>query len=665
MMRCLKLKKMFELRNAVLMSVMVGSYLISGGTIAFAEEMKTFNLDEMIVTATATPVESVMKTNAAVNVITREEIQDKHYANLQEVLESIPGYGGFMAANGVGFEVSGYTKPYMRGSAKTVVLIDGVKQEFGNKFYTASAVRNVNDIERIEVMKGTASTLYGAEAVGGVINIITKSHYEDKVKTKLSVSGGTAHTIMYQIDNYGDDGKNFWSISGIKRHQGDYKDGNGITRPQDADLKEIDLKYGFRFDKNNDLILKYVNHDQDQTYVEGRGGGYDSPADGVFRYNQLTAIWNYKSDNEKIGNSFSFYRGSLLSDRQVLAGKRPGTSNWAEKFRPMTISFTDRYYNQISDNNRISAGISYVNQSEEDLPKLYSNAVRQKYNLKEKAIYLQDEWDITNKLRLTAGVRYADPDIVKSRVLPSFDLGYKFNDNAMVYISSKDYMEYPAFSRMYGSQSGHNIYLPSPDLKPQTGTTNEIGGKFKISNKTYFDVAYYDRRQKDSINSIALGENNGNYVYVYQNVDSPLHIKGTEANLIHKFGKHVTATLGYAHLSADRENLISNMAKDSYSIDVRYKQDNYNVGISGIGRQNIQRSNAFINRNLDLPQPSFWVWNLYGNYQVNKTTKVWAKVNNVFDKFYMFTPEWDSKMNEPRYYSKMGRNFMVGVEYSF
>ena len=89
MMRCLKLKKLYELRNAVLMSVLVGSYVISGGTAAFAEELKSFNLDEMIVTATATPVESVMKTNAAVNVITREEIQDKHYANLQEVLESI------------------------------------------------------------------------------------------------------------------------------------------------------------------------------------------------------------------------------------------------------------------------------------------------------------------------------------------------------------------------------------------------------------------------------------------------------------------------------------------------------------------------------------------------------------------------------------------------
>lgn len=59
MMRCLKLKNLRNLRYAVMMSVLVGSYAISGATGAFAEELKSFNLDEMIVTATATPVDKV------------------------------------------------------------------------------------------------------------------------------------------------------------------------------------------------------------------------------------------------------------------------------------------------------------------------------------------------------------------------------------------------------------------------------------------------------------------------------------------------------------------------------------------------------------------------------------------------------------------------------
>ena len=187
MMNCKKLSQV------VLLSLLSCGVVYHSPLQAAEKNMPEYDLEGIIVTATATPVQSIMKTDAAVNIITREEIQDKHYQNLQEILENIPGYGGFMAANGVGFEVSNYTKPYMRGSDKTVVLIDGVKQDFGGRFYSANAVRNVDDIERIEVMKGTASTLYGAEAVGGVINIITRSHY-NKPKTRLSLSAGNYST---------------------------------------------------------------------------------------------------------------------------------------------------------------------------------------------------------------------------------------------------------------------------------------------------------------------------------------------------------------------------------------------------------------------------------------------------------------------------------------
>ena len=658
-----------KLSQVVLLSLISCGMVYNSSVQAKEKNMPEYDLEGIVVTATATPVESVMKTDAAVNIITREDIQTKHYKNLQEILENVPGYGGFMAGNGIGFEVSNYTKPYMRGSDKTVVLIDGVKQDFGGRFYSANAVRNVDDIERIEVLKGTASTLYGAEAVGGVINIITRSHY-DKPRTRLSVSAGNFSTQNYQIDNSGDDGKSFWSISALKRTQGNYKDGRGIVRPQDADLTEVDLKYGIHLNDTNDLIFKYVNHDQDQTYVEGRGGGYDAPGKGVFRYNTITAIWNSKAADDKWANSLAFYRGSMLNDRSLepIIVNEPGIDDykaWSEKSRSETWSLTNRYYNQLTDNNRLSAGAEIYNSSFNGLPSPHGSNLQGKYTLKEKSVYVQDEWNITDKLKFTAGIRYADPDIAESRMLPSFALGYSFSDNAMMYISSKDYMTYPTFSWMHGYTTGANVYKPSPDLKPQTGTTNEIGTKFKFGKSTYFDVAYYDRRQKDSISAVKIGTSDGKDINVYQNIENPLHIKGIETNFVKCFGEHVTATLGYNHLTADRETLISNMARDTFSIDLRYKQRDYNIGISGLGRYDIARSNALYSKDIKLPQPDFWVWNIYGNYKVNRSLKVWARVDNVFDKFYMFTPEWDSKFNEPRYYSKTGRSFLVGAEYNF
>lgn len=652
-----------------LVVLVVSILLVSGAisTAADAAEKNTndYKMNEVVVTATATPVSSTMKTNAAVNIITREEIQAKHYQNLQELLEHIPGYGGFMAANGIGFEVSSYTQPYMRGTNKTIVLIDGVKQDIGGRFYSANAIRNVDDIERVEVLKGTASTLYGAEAVGGVINIITRKHYPTTPKTKLSISGGSYRTQTYQTDFYGDDHKSFWSLSALDRHQGPYSDANGRRRSQDADLIELDLKYGIHLNPTNDITFKYVNHNQDQTYVEGRGGGFDSPGDGTFRYNTVTAIWDAKATNKKWNNSLSFYRGAMLNDRIVYAGNRPGTKNWTEKSRQATWSITNRYYNQLTKHHRLSTGFEYYSSFFKGLPSAYASNLQGKYDLIEKSIYLQDEWNITNKFKFTAGARYAKPSITKSKTLSSFDLGYSFNKNAMVYISSKEYMSYPSFSWMHGYKTAIAIYKPSPDLKPQTGTTNEIGTKVKIDKHTYFDIAYYDRRQKDSISAVKVGREDNSTVNMYENIKNPLHIRGVEVNLVKDFGNYVTATLGYNHLNADKEELISNMAANTYSLDLRYQREKYDIGIDGLGRYDIARSTTLINNGIKLPQPNFWVWNLYGNYKVNERVKVWTRVNNLFNKFYMFTPEWDTKYDEPRYYSKPGRNIMVGVEYTF
>ena len=125
------MKNLRNLRYAVMMSVLVGSYAISGATGAFAEELKSFNLDEMIVTATATPVDKV-KTAASVYVITSKEIEDKQYQNLYEALQSVPGMNSRLYGNGVGYELSGYSVPSLRDKY-AVVLIDGVNQSMDSK----------------------------------------------------------------------------------------------------------------------------------------------------------------------------------------------------------------------------------------------------------------------------------------------------------------------------------------------------------------------------------------------------------------------------------------------------------------------------------------------------------------------------------------------------
>ena len=124
----------------------------TGGIFPEMVAAQVYDLEPVVVTATTTPV-SARKKNASVTVVTKEDIEENHYSTLQEVIEHVSGVNSVTFADGTGFEISGESSLTMRGSGNCVVVVDGIVQKTGNSYKSYLMQMNMDDIERVEVLK--------------------------------------------------------------------------------------------------------------------------------------------------------------------------------------------------------------------------------------------------------------------------------------------------------------------------------------------------------------------------------------------------------------------------------------------------------------------------------------------------------------------------------
>lgn len=171
--------------KGLLMSALICGNVLWGGTTVLANEVQEYELDEMVVTATRT-MKQIQEVPSSVSVVTAKEIEDRNVTSVQEALQYMPGVYMDQTAQG-GISLRGF------GSTNVLVLVDGVQM---NDTYQGAVNFNsipVENIERIEVVRGAGSSIYGGHAVGGVINITTK---EAKAGTHIdaAVSYGSYKT---------------------------------------------------------------------------------------------------------------------------------------------------------------------------------------------------------------------------------------------------------------------------------------------------------------------------------------------------------------------------------------------------------------------------------------------------------------------------------------
>ena len=590
-------------------------------------------LDSIVITATRTPVEAA-KANANITVITAEDIEKNHYQDLSEALRSVPGV--YIANSApAGYETSNSMK--INGADEIVILIDGVKINSAGQRFSAGMLRDMKNIERIEVLKGSASVLYGADAKGGVINIITKKI--DTNHTTFGVSAGSYNKQQYNFSTEGYENGFSYRISAQKDKSGDYKDGHGTTVPNKLDANSISIKLAQELSDKHELGFTY---DQYQADTKSRALWETYMHDGkIDNYNWKITL---QSDfDDKTSNFFAFSNNMYDTDVENEAVNWSTgileLSNYLTKVKTLRVS--DQFTTELSEQHRLTAGFEYT-RDEVTAP--------QTADFYNRAVFLQNEWNLTDALKLTTGFRYDNNSEFGDHTTPSINLGYQFSDKTNAYVGYNEYFIAPSPMHLYG-------YGGNPNLEEETGKTKEVGINHQFDDTFSMAAHMFWRNAENRIGWDGTQ---------YQNFVEE-DARGWDVSFKKQFSDTVSAFVGYTYMKLDANqneaaNANGHLPKHAVNVGIDYTENKWNASIQGRGafdRAGLENVNGRC-----FPEETYWVWDIGMNYQADDNTKIFAKVNNLFDKFYaeQSNVAWGA---EGQWYTAPGRNFIMGVEYSF
>jgi vitamin B12 transporter len=201
-------------------------------------------IDPVVVTATKveTPQSQL---GAAVSIVTEDEVRTYHYSGIEEALRNVPGVE-IQRSGSLGKTTS--IKIRGAGAEQVVVLVDGMRVSSPTLGLTELADLTLDGIDRVEIVRGPQSTLYGADAIGGVVNIITKKG-QGPPQGSVWVEGGSYGTIREQANVQGSYGGFNYNVSASRY------DTRGQFDNDDSDLSSVNGRIGYDFPWKGELSL--------------------------------------------------------------------------------------------------------------------------------------------------------------------------------------------------------------------------------------------------------------------------------------------------------------------------------------------------------------------------------------------------------------------------
>ena len=540
------------------------------------EFLNYLELVDNFVTAERIPTNK-WETPANVTVITSQEIEDNHY---QTVAEALSHVNGLVVVNG-GANSAG--RVMLNGDYRILLLIDGHRANNNQTSYQSdksdlSMIPSIKMVERIEVVKGGYSALYGSDAVGGVINIITKKGVTDETTVDLNTGYWNQHN--YEFTNQGVKGKLSWFVTGGfgKSRAYEYNGAastSALYTQTDYEDRDFSIRLDDQFDDNNSLTVNYLHrtHDYAINYTNGLAYGL---------YNSASIEYHFKEDSDIPGwlRYYNNYQKGYLLGKAKLQGAEY-QNGWEFGDHKLIVGAE---YNRVEAENAIDG---------------YSN-----HRVNNQALYLQDTYSLTNKWTLIPGLRYDHNGTYGSHWSPKLATNYRADDQTKIYASWGKVYRTPTIAEIYmvdetAHYYGNQYYLEHEGdyaLDAETGHTEMIGIEHNFNDRTNITANFFNSRLNNAIRwqgfLTPYYDDNGNYVqdvlsYIPTNRMNEKR-RGFELTFQQSLDIHFTYDIGYSHTSLSDVNTLAGVTSNVYSqpngyrLGLRYKNREWKANLLGI-----------------------------------------------------------------------------------
>ncbi|TBU92651.1 TonB-dependent receptor domain-containing protein [Stutzerimonas kirkiae] len=660
---------------------------------AFAEEQ--VDLGPVVVSASGFE-QSVKDAPATISVITAEELKKKSYTDITDALKNVAGVQ--IAGGGVeqSIMIRGMSSDY------TLFLIDGRPAQSNDAFGLNGAQAGtpinflppIEAIERIEIIRGPASSLYGSDAMGGVINIITK-----KIRNEWAGSITSEYTLADSSNDINEDGFQTsvylnapliedvlaLQLTGAFQNQDESNFvGGSDSASSDPEFKKKNAgaKLGWNINDQNMLTLGHGYTVQERWHNPGK-----SLADGADETYSKSVKKNYYVSHE--GNYENLLWNSYVNyDTSENPTRVNATTGNSIEYDVLTVNSQASYF---FGSHTVTGGLTHKYEELEDgatsglAPPVVpvANAIV-KMDRYQNSIFLEDNWSLTDDLLLTLSGRYDDNQKFGGQFSPKVYAVYHLTNDFTLKGGITSGYKAPNLRQSatdYGSTSMGGVIIGNPDLTPETSLNREFGigyENFELGlsgTLTVYKTDYEDKINRTGrvcLQNVPCVYNGTTYpahqygYTAYENVDKA-ELKGVEFTLDYHVLDNLVYRHSYTYTSTEQKSgdyagkPLNNVAKHMFNASLDWQatdklsfwtQANYRGKTSG--RWQTGTSGSSTN---GITYPSYKFADLGLMYKPNKDLSLKAGVYNITNKTVSTDDDYAYNLDGRRFIFALTQNF--------